>query len=95
MVAALTVLRRSMTNEPLPPGHYFVRENTTHVWGLSHVLDSRRLDIEVGCPACERPLTLSAEIHKIGVTGEITPSLVCPFTCSWHVFARLEGWPPP
>lgn len=37
--------------------------------------------------------TASPRIHSIATDGTLTPSWVCPFEgCTWHEFARLEGW---
>ena len=39
--------------------------------------------------------TVNPDIHKIAVDGTLSPSWVCPYEgCTWHVFARLEGWIP-
>lgn len=36
--------------------------------------------------------TANPNIHVISADGTMSPSWVCPFECSWHEFARLEGW---
>lgn len=30
--------------------------------------------------------------HEIDANGKVTPSIVCPDECGWHVQATLEGW---
>lgn len=33
--------------------------------------------------------------HSIAADGTVTPSVVCHDPeCGWHVWARLDGWPP-
>lgn len=46
----------------------------------------------VACAECG--VRGSLEDHRIAPDGTITPSLVCPVECGWHVFARLVGWTP-
>lgn len=31
--------------------------------------------------------------HSVAADGTVSPSVECQ-SCDWHVFARLEGWPP-
>lgn len=38
---------------------------------------------------------LSSKIHTVAADGTLSPSLVCPMDCTWHVFVRLDGWCPP
>lgn len=55
--------------------------------------DGRRVAVFVTCPICHRTSTI---LHAIAADGTLSPSLVCGHVkthkCSWHVFARLEGW---
>jgi len=44
----------------------------------------------IDCPGCGKSFTL--ENHEIDKVGRIHPSVVCPFKCSYHEFARLLGW---
>ena len=44
----------------------------------------------VRCPECGVRGALTD--HSIAADGSISPSLVCPAGCGWHVFARLLGW---
>ena len=30
--------------------------------------------------------------HSIDAEGKVTPSLVCPDECGWHVDVVLDGW---
>lgn len=48
------------------------------------------------CPQCGKEMSLSLIVHTISAEGTIIPSLVCPHApCTWHVWARLDPWPPP
>jgi hypothetical protein len=53
----------------------------------------RQRDVEtaaVCCGNCGR--AMSVKNHSISASGVLSPSLVCPHGCGWHVFARLAGW---
>ncbi len=85
----------------MPRGSYHVRAATEveskFAQRYAHPVGDRRYFVEVCCPDCGVHLMLSHENHAIAPDGTVTPSLVCSNThdaCAWHVFARLEGWPP-
>jgi len=44
----------------------------------------------VSCPNCGKVASLSD--HAIGAGGYVTPSLICPFDCSFHDYVQLDGW---
>lgn len=44
----------------------------------------------VACGFCGE--TASLADHTIADDGAVTPSLVCPMGCGWHVYARLKNW---
>lgn len=45
----------------------------------------------VSCPGCAASASLSG--HTIGPTGDVSPSLMCPFDgCGFHEFVTLVGW---
>lgn len=44
----------------------------------------------VACAECG--VRGSLEDHTIAPDGTVSPSLVCPGECGWHVFGRLIGW---
>lgn len=47
----------------------------------------------VACAACGKSATLTG--HTIAASGEVSPSLQCPYGgCGWHVFVTLAGWQP-
>ena len=49
------------------------------------------LAVSVACPACGKIAGL--EDHKIDVTGEVSPSVVCPREgCIFHDWVTLYGW---
>lgn len=41
----------------------------------------------VACAGCGAVASL--DDHSIAPDGTVSPSLVCPAGCGWHVFARL------
>lgn len=41
------------------------------------------------CGECGKTSTLR---HSIADDGTVSPSLVCPHGCGWHVWGCLEGW---
>lgn len=49
--------------------------------------------ITVRC-SCGKLQTLEFRFdrHSVNAEGVISPSIVCAFSCGWHVFGRLEGW---
>lgn len=48
----------------------------------------------VCCPSCGRCMAIAARVHQVETDGRLTPSLVCPFDCSFHTFVRFAGWVP-
>jgi hypothetical protein len=46
--------------------------------------------IAIACGGCGRAMCLPN--HRIAEDGSITPSVVCPFGCGWHVFLLLKDW---
>lgn len=44
----------------------------------------------VRCGGCGERVRLTD--HTVASDGAVTPSLVCPVECGWHVQARLVGW---
>lgn len=44
----------------------------------------------VRCPQCGRVFHLDE--HTIASRGAVSPSVVCPFECGFHVTAALEEW---
>lgn len=49
------------------------------------------------CPSCGRGMSIGGDgsfgsSHAIATGGSVSPSVVCPHGCGWHVFVRLEGW---
>lgn len=46
----------------------------------------------VACGGCGARGMLSD--HAIADDGTVSPSLVCPVECGWHVSGRLVGWTP-
>jgi len=46
-------------------------------------------DLWIRCGGCG--ITASLD-HDVAPTGEVSPSLVCPEGCGWHVWATLEGF---
>lgn len=45
----------------------------------------------VGCPECKRLLTIGRN-HRVSADGAVSPSLVCPYKCSFHQFVRLDRY---
>jgi hypothetical protein len=85
----------------MPRGAYHARAateiETNFAKRYAHPVDGRLYYVEVCCPDCGVHLMLSRENHTVAQDGTVSPSLVCSNTrdgCAWHVFARLEGWPP-
>lgn len=86
----------------MPRGGYHCRRAAPEIESnlatrCAHPVGDALVYVEVCCPQCGAHLMLSREQHKIGADGTITPSLVCPNAragCTWHVFARLDQWPP-
>ena len=58
--------------------------------GMWIELSGEAAAVWVACGACG--VRGSLEDHSISDDGTISPSLVCPAECGWHVFARLAGW---
>lgn len=59
-------------------------------WGRGKK-DDGSITALVKCPGCDRRASLSD--HEIRHTGEVFPSLVCPYDgCEFHEFVKLEGW---
>ncbi len=61
---------------------------------------------EACCPECGHGCSISKRVHSVAKDGTLDPSWVCPHTgpgmgpegaggrgCTFHVMARLEGWP--
>ena len=46
------------------------------------------------CPSCGRRMSIASRVHSVSEDGTLAPSLVCPYACDFHVFARLDGWVP-
>lgn len=44
----------------------------------------------VSCAKCGAMASISD--HSIEGDGTVTPSVVCPDECGWHVHVVLEGW---
>lgn len=44
------------------------------------------------CPICKGTHGLGAPIHTIGEGGAVTPSVVCPYGCGFHVWMTLKDW---
>lgn len=42
------------------------------------------------CPGCGRLFCLAG--HRIDERGQVSPSVVCPHGCGFHVMMKLEGW---
>jgi hypothetical protein len=42
------------------------------------------------CGGCDRLMCLPN--HTISDEGRISPSVVCPHGCGWHVFLLLKDW---
>lgn len=42
------------------------------------------------CPGCGRAFCLAE--HRIDADGQVSPSVVCPYDCGFHVGMKLEGW---
>lgn len=42
------------------------------------------------CPGCGRLFCLAD--HRIDGQGIVSPSVVCPYGCGFHVMMRLEDW---
>lgn len=87
----------------MPRGAYHCRRATHEIETkgfasrYAHPVGEALVFVEVCCPDCGVHLMLSRENHAIAADGTIAPSLVCPNqrdACGWHVFARLESWPP-
>lgn len=85
----------------MPRGSYHCRRATEieskFAQRCAHPVGDALVYVEVCCPACGVHLMLSRENHAIAADGTITPSLVCSNAhdgCTWHVYGRLEGWPP-
>lgn len=38
---------------------------------------------------------LSTNDHQIADDGTVSPSVVCPYDCTFHEFVRLLEWTPP
>lgn len=43
------------------------------------------------CPDCGRLFCLAK--HRIADDGRVSPSVVCPHGCGFHVGMTLQGWP--
>lgn len=39
------------------------------------------------CPTCSRAFCLAD--HAVDINGNVSPSVVCPFNCGFHVFMRI------
>ncbi len=54
-------------------------------------LTSGAVTVTASCPKCGRGCSLSQ--HAISASGEVTPSVVCPFgDCDFHDYIKLEDW---
>ena len=54
-----------------------------------HMVD--QLTAAFRCPKCGRAFCLAN--HRIAEDGRVSPSVVCPHQCGFHVMMVLEGWP--
>ena len=43
------------------------------------------------CPTCGHAFCLVG--HRVNDQGDVSPSVVCPHGCGFHVMMRLDGWP--
>lgn len=46
----------------------------------------------IRCPTCRGLGTISRGVHQVGGQGEVTPSVVCGGTCSFHEWVVLGDW---
>lgn len=63
--------------DKIPAGHY------------RKVIVDGKITAEVACGDCGESAYLD---HEISIDGIVTPSLVCPKECGWHVMGKLENW---
>lgn len=49
-----------------------------------------RVTAALRCPTCGRVFCLVE--HRISTDGRVSPSVVCPYGCGFHVFLQLDGW---
>jgi DNA-directed RNA polymerase subunit RPC12/RpoP len=43
--------------------------------------------VALACPTCGRAFCLAD--HVIGPDGAVSPSVVCPYNCGFHVFMKI------
>jgi len=65
---------------PPPRGEYIVAEDGS---------------ITFTCPVCKGFSPIAAPIHSVGPDGAVSPSVVCPYGCGFHVWMTLKDWVAP
>lgn len=80
-------MNRKILN-PMPAGRTWPNRGEYHT---SNVFDgSAKRTVRVGCPGCGGLASL--DDHTIDEHGNVEPSLVCPYRCSFHESVTLGGW---
>lgn len=75
----------------LPRGDSSWQRGTWRPWrDWDFTLQQQIKTAAVACGGCGR--AMSVRKHTISADGSLSPSLVCPHGCGWHVFVRLVGW---
>lgn len=72
----MTIEFKRAMNGSLPPGH----------WKHAQTTD---MQVQVGCPGCQRALALPA--HQIAADGTVTPAVECP-ECEFANLIKLRGY---
>jgi len=83
----MVVLRRSdarVFNTDAPAGTW-IR------WHWPWPFPAGRPTAAMPCPKCNRAFCLAE--HTIAGDGRVSPSVVCPHGCGYHVMMKLDGWP--
>jgi DNA-directed RNA polymerase subunit RPC12/RpoP len=58
--------------------------------GWAHYQERTKRTAAMTCPTCGHMFSLLN--HSIAADGSVTPSVVCPWSCGFHVFVRLNEW---
>jgi hypothetical protein len=58
-------------------------------WTLASMYGGDEFSASFACPKCKQMAALD---HKIDNSGNVTPSVSCPYKCDFHDWIRLLGW---
>ena len=59
-------------------------------WTMMTDTDTGKVEPYLRCPGCG--ILAAMTRHDIAADGAVTPSILCPESCGYHVHGKLDGW---